>query len=116
MFTRPELEAALNNLIFIKQNGPNHLRYGICFNISYPEDGFAIVKEFAIGWDEHSGNDDCPVPSFNNNRDCWGMYLYARNSTFDGLWDKDTEYGRARWRLVDYLIERITVALQQMPA
>lgn len=114
-FTRNELKVALDGLKIIKEKGPGNTAYGICYNITRgPTDGYEVVGQYAVGWNEHSGDIGNPVPSFDRDLDHWGMYDEAQHS--GNLWSKDTEYGRARWRLVDHLIERITADLQQMTA
>ena len=115
-FSRDVLEEALADLNSIKKDGPHDLISGICFNIGRgPANGYEIVNQYSKGWSEYSGDEIYPVPSFINSDDAWAMYHASRDKPhYDGLWSKDTEYGQARWRLVDYLIERITADLQSM--
>lgn len=112
-FLRKELESALNELHEIKQNGPFNTAYGICNNIVVDyETCFDIVREYAVDWKEYSGDSSYPVPASNTDKSPLGMYYECQRS--GDMWDKDTEYGRSRWRLVDYLIECITQDLQKM--
>lgn len=66
---------------------------GICKNLSKHIGkyyAYKFVKEYALGWDEHSGSLDLPVDGDYCSGNCWVG-----------------EYGKARLRLLDYLIERV---------
>ena len=65
---------------------------GICKNLSKHIGkyyAYKFVKEYALGWDEHSGSLDLPVDGDYCSGNCWVG-----------------EYGKARLRLLDYLIEQ----------
>ena len=108
-FSRDVLEEALADLNSIKKDGPNEQYVGICGNI-----GHHIVRHYGPAWDEFSGNKEYPVPYED---DPAHGYVFSSFKDEDGLyplWREDQAYGQARWRLVDYLIERITAELQSM--
>lgn len=42
------------------------------------------------------------------------MDSYNRTEYMSEFWSKETEYGRARWSLVDHLIKRLTEALAEL--
>lgn len=117
-FTLEQLESALTILVSIS-NGTIHVNpsYGLCHALTYPRgtrsdlSGDHIVGHYAYTWEEYSGDSEFPVRSYDNNRTCEDQYILTKD-----LWDKNTEYGRARWRLVDYLINRVSADLQQMSA
>lgn len=67
---------------------------GICKNLSKHIGkywAYKFVKEYAVGWDEHSGSLDLPIDGDYCAENCW-----------------IGEYGAARLRLLDYLIQRVT--------
>lgn len=66
---------------------------GICRNLGKligKYYAYKFVKEYALGWDEHSGSLDLPVDGDYCSGNCWVG-----------------EYGAARLRLLDYLIQRV---------
>ena len=113
-FTRKQLERALRALSTIKKNGPRSTSYGVCANITVvdralnPLFGHQVVKHYAPSWSEYSGEDEYPVRSFSE-RSARDEYWHHDDS--EEYWSKDTEYGRARWRLVDHLIKCIEADL-----
>lgn len=112
-FTLEQLESALTILVSIS-NGTIHVNpsYGLCHALTYPGEirsrlpGDHIVGHYAYTWEEYSGDSEFPVRSYDNNRTCEDQYILTKD-----LWDKNTEYGRARWRLVDHLIKCIEADL-----
>lgn len=87
-------------LLHLRELGPRKKVQGICGNIvstgPFTEDD--LLHHF-IDWPEYSGRMKFPVSH---------PELSPRDAYMDteDLWDVDTEYGRARWRLLDFLIER----------
>ena len=49
-------------------------------------------------WPQYSGDIDFPVPG----------PAAAIDAYFDNLWDRDTEYGRLRWDLLDHIIKEMS--------
>lgn len=98
-------------LIKLKLNGPEYRGAGICHNVRVtvaglpaPYDGrnvyacsVDIMDSLFQRWSEFSGFTTHPVKA----------YLYTHASTEYNrrtLWTRWTRYGRARYRLLDYLI------------
>lgn len=107
-----QLKEALEVLKALRELGPTTEArfYGICFSLTEATDYLTariIMDEYAPLWNEYSGDIDYPVPSFSEKSS-----ISAYNST-DDMWDTDTEYGRARYRLVDHLINCIEKDLQK---
>ena len=100
-FTKEDLTDALSVLIDIQQGGDTP-DWGICDTLTLSGCRATVVKHYAPLWEEFSGDTGYPVPSDDP--------MYSSDdkfSTADDLWDKDTEYGQARYRLVDHLIKCI---------
>ena len=66
---------------------------GICGNLTIVSQvySYGFVEKYSVGWPEHSGDREYPVPSVNG-------YQCLK-------WIG--EYGEARLRLLDYLIEQM---------
>lgn len=80
------------------KNGDFSTDVGICSNVRI----LHSILEFGFpSWPKFSGNIEYPVPhpQFTPVKG----YDYALIN--DILWDKETQYGRDRWELVDFLIE-----------
>ena len=108
-FTRVELEKAHGILVSISKGSVTHDKtFGVCYALVWPSDirsgcnGKAIVEYYAPLWDEYSGYIEYPVPSPYEFVDAREMFFIT-----DDLWDTNTEYGQARYRLVDHLIKCI---------
>lgn len=78
--------------------GKRHIEnfYGLCNHLGkalrrYPS-GWAKLHR---AWPEYSGNTEYPVPSYDDSKTPEDAY----DLTWD-MWRTDTEYGRARWRLL----------------
>ena len=109
-----QLETALDVLKALREVGPtaDARFYGICYSLNEATDHHDltvqfIMNEYAPLWDEYSGDVEYPVPGFD------GMSEMTAYNTTDDMWDKNAEYGRARYRLVDHLIECIEKDLQK---
>jgi hypothetical protein len=66
---------------------------GICGNLTIVSQvySYGFVEKYSVGWPEHSGDREYPVPSVNGYQ-----YLKWRG-----------EYGEARLRLLDYLVQQM---------
>lgn len=104
--SRPETaQALLAGMKRLRENGPESRHLGICWNLqhatTYQGDGYyayGAVSDLAVGWPKHRGNPAFPVPQ------SVGMNL-------TDVWDLDTQYGRDRWELLDWIIERAEESL-----
>lgn len=67
-----------------------------------------ILEGLWQSWPEFSGNIYCPVPALPKGqiRNLGNAPVWAFVQATD-LWDEDTQYGRARVRLLKWLIHRI---------
>ena len=108
-FTKEELQKAHAVLIDIQQGGDTDPDWGICDTLTLSGCRATVVKHYAPLWEEFSGDPNYPVPSGNPNVS--GRRKFC--TTYD-MWDKTTEYGRARYRLVDHLIKCIENDLNQV--
>ena len=101
------LEYLLYQLESIKKFGPNRPEVGICRNVlgdTIPNTTYLleIFDYLSIEkWELYTGLEEFPVPSFVPSLSCYECY--------DRLdkWSKRSKYGKARWDLVDYLINQI---------
>lgn len=109
-FTVSELKTAHRILVSIQKGEliPEKKNFGICDTLKYYSwdayqfPGLSMVRRYSPSWKEFSGDPNYPVPSDNPNMISRYKYCFT-----DDLWDKDTEYGQARYRLVDHLIKCI---------
>ena len=94
-------------LLKIRAEGPHHHDQGICAALSNASDDVfcgADLLEFFAEWPEFSGDLHYPVQDPSPEPECpRDVYCLTED-----LWDRDTPYGAARWRLLDFLIERTT--------
>ena len=116
-FTPTQLKAAHRILLGIqKRSTAVYMRddWGICYTLGNqcPElsrdMATFMVKYYSRSWNEYSGDPNFPVPSDDPLLEHSSKFV----RTYD-LWDKDTEYGKARYRLVDHLIKCIENDLNQ---
>ena len=68
----------------------------------------AMAKSLMREWPEHSGSRVYPVPSFDGNTPSEEFHWASEDKR---LWSKAAPYGRARWALLEYLIERVAEAV-----
>ena len=80
-------ELAAHGNIPVKSNG-------ICSNLTIVSQvySYGFVEKYSVGWSEHSGDIEYPVP-------------ITVSDHYKGKWIG--EYGEARLRLLDYLIDQI---------
>lgn len=95
-------EKLLDGLKLLKESGPLDKSYGICCNIQYKHQVEHLLEELFPYWSKYSGELLWPVPSDNPEYDNYEAYikLYRKDK-----WDRETQYGRDRWELLDFLIE-----------
>lgn len=72
---------------------------GICENVGIRVIPVKLLKS----WDNYSQDYLYPVPSTEENISAEEKYIKEGQSK--NLWNKDTEYGKLRWKLLDYLEE-----------
>lgn len=89
-------------LVYLKQNGPEDILYGICGNIEGCD--YTVWEDHYIecfhSWEEFSGVNDYPVPSMDDDV----TPSHAFFNTMEGMWSGDNPYGAARLRLLDHCI------------
>ena len=83
----------------LKEEGPLVKRCGLCTYLMYGGAG-AIPPLLVQEWPEFSGDPEYPVP--HRSLRPGEAYHWVVDK-----WDRRTEYGKARWRLVDFLIEKL---------
>ena len=89
----------------LRENGPHNRSAGICsqfdmFGLYSSEERQQFRDSFKT-WPHYSGYISFPVPG----------PAAAIDAYFDNLgdlWDRDTEYGRLRWDLLDHIIEELS--------
>jgi len=100
----------LEALIEIRDEQRHEPIYGICINaednlrysMTRTERNAAMLRldRAMMRWPKYSGWPQYPVPH----------PVYRPDDAFHicDLWDKATEYGQARWELLDFLIEELS--------
>lgn len=92
----------------LRENGPRIRSAGICsqFDLygSYRSEERRQFRACFETWPHYSGDDSFPVPSPDKSMDAIDAYFYDGND----LWDRDTEYGRLRWDLLDHIIKELS--------
>lgn len=102
-----EVQALSTSLQQLKQNGPHIIGDGICTNAA---DGLgkglqrALIRALCTFWGKYSGNICFPVP---HPRHCPEL---AYCDTADH-WNRETQYARDRWELLDFLIDATSAIL-----
>lgn len=92
----------------LRENGPYDRSAGICSQFD-PPDSYNQVerqqyRDSFKTWPHYSGDPSFPVPSTDG-------FTEAIDAYFDNLgdlWDRDTEYGRLRWDLLDHIIKELS--------
>ena len=97
----------LEALIHIRDQGPDHADAGICrcATLLVGWDCSHHIQVAAYEWPKHSGLPAYPVPS-TTATSARTAYWYALDS--GTMWRRNTEYGKLRWELLDYLIEKLS--------
>lgn len=101
----PDLLTALKQL---RENGPKNRYAGICSQFDlyglYSSQERQRFRDSFKTWPHYSGDPSFPVPSPDESVDAIDAYVYKSND----LWDRDTEYGRLRWDLLDHIIKELS--------
>lgn len=63
-----------------------------------------LLQELLEGWPKFSGDESYPI---NSDKNEYPKVEYINASLSVTLWDKNTEYGKLRWELLEYLIEEL---------
>lgn len=104
----------LDALLYLKENGPLIDGTGICHNLHkimrkygvYHSVDDDLIKIF-ISWEEFSGDKNYPISV---SKLVSAAHQYERSKQ---LWNTKTEYGKARYRLLDFLIDEIKKELKK---
>lgn len=97
-------EVMLKRLVALRDNGgpaPFFQDMGICGQVT--STGITEkrwLEKVMDKWPEHSGNREYPVPHPTGSPEV--AYHLVCNK-----WDRNTAYGQARWRLLEWLIEEL---------
>jgi hypothetical protein len=85
---------------------------GICANLAWElhnevtcEQCTEIEQALFKAWPEYSGDLYYPVPAE-------GCAPHEAYNDTDNMWDSDTAYGQARWRLLNFMIWELTAQTQ----
>lgn len=89
----------------LRENGPYNRDGGICSQFDlyglYSSEERRQFRDSFKTWPHYSGDINFPVPGT----------AAAIDAYFDkgnDLWDRDTEYGRLRWDLLDHIIKELS--------
>lgn len=92
----------------LRDTGPNVRSSGICWQFEPLElYSTAELRQFLNSfktWPHYSGDIDFPVPSPDKSIDAIDAYF----DNLGDLWNRDTEYGRLRWDLLDHIIKELS--------
>lgn len=98
----PKVSTILSRIRDIK-SGQREIdpKVGICENV-----GIRIIPvKLLKSWDKYSRDYLCPVPSTEENTSA--EEKYTKEAIAKNLWNKNTEYGRLRYELLDFIEEYI---------
>lgn len=92
----------------LRENGPYNRDAGICaqfdlYGLYSSEERQQFRASFKT-WPHYSGGISFPVPSTDGFTEAIDAYFDETND----LWDRDTEYGRLRWDLLDHIIKELS--------
>lgn len=89
----------------LRENGPKNHSGGICAQFDlyglYSSQERRQFRDSFKTWPHYSGTIGFPVPG-----PAAAIDAYIDNQ--DDLWDRDTEYGRLRWDLLDHVIKEMS--------
>jgi hypothetical protein len=99
-------------LLDIKVDGPMYSSNGICDQLTktlpFPYGIILRVLEPCFySWPLYSGDQTFPVPHPTKSPE--NAYLDTKGN----LWDKNTEYGRNRWSLLEHCISQLQIQLSK---
>lgn len=78
---------------------------GICGQpamMSLSPGAFTVVRDLMTQWPKFSGAGSYPVPSTIEGRTPCQCF----HDNIHNMWDRNTEYGALRWKLLDWLVEQ----------
>lgn len=90
----------LKDLKHLKENGPSDESDGICAHVL--DEAEYLLQQMFCCWSKYSGSPSYPVPSDHPD---YGAYSAYVDLHYLDKWNRDTQYGRDRWELLDFLIE-----------
>lgn len=97
----------LTTLKQLRENGPRIRNSGICSQFDlyglYSSEERRQFRDSFKTWPHYSGDSSFPVPSPDKSVEAIDAYF---DEQLD-LWDRDTEYGRLRWDLLDHIIKEL---------
>lgn len=102
---KQQLEELLEGLKTIRIAGPTDPFFGLCSNLRVQmrwRRGFDLDEWMAEAWQDwpqFSGHDNYPVPHPRMN--CETAYNHT-----ELMWSRKSQYGLARWDLLDWLIKK----------
>ena len=92
----------------LRDTGPYDRSTGICSQLDlyglYSAEERRQFRNSFKTWPHYSGDISFPVPSTDKSIDAIDAYF---DNLYD-LWDRDTEYGRLRWDLLDHIIAEMS--------
>ena len=92
----------------LRENGPKNRDVGICSQFDmfgfYSSEQRRQFRDSFETWPHYSGDHSFPVPSPDESICAMDAYFDKSND----LWDRDTEYGRLRWDLLDHIIAEMS--------
>ena len=105
---RSEMKELLRLMLKLREEGPEEVRYGICFHVNgnHEEKITRWFYEAFMSWPEFTGNIVYPVPHPDYEDEMAGYHATA------DVWKG--EYGEARMRLLDHLILKAGKDLSDM--
>ena len=108
MHKQRALTQLLKQLKELHAAGPKYPTLGICQVSTYETRPY--FREIWEKWPKYSGMRLFPVPEFEGQqgKEAEDSFLYKTN-----LWDKNTEYGRNRWELLEWMIKEIQIQLSK---
>ena len=105
-------QRALTQLLWqlkeLQEAGPKDPTLGICQVRTYETRPY--FREIWEKWPKYSGMSLFPVPEFEGQQGKEAVDSFYKTNL---LWDKNTEYGRNRWELLEWLIKEIQIQLSK---
>lgn len=111
-------EWLLDALQSVRVGGPTQPNTGLCKNVRVAMGVDWLSKEWEQvaswmhraypKWPKYSGNVTFPVPGGANIYD-----FHREHQPIGSMWDRNTEYGRLRLELLDFLIEQLESEIEQ---
>jgi hypothetical protein len=106
--SKERLRELLLQMKRIQVKGPSNHCYGICANANvYISEIEALVHD----WPKYSGDLDFPIESPNPHLS--NQEIYRQSSKRETMWSKHSQYGRLRWELLGFMVNKIEAALNE---